>query len=116
MSMSQANPAKLPGSSAPFRARSASLQRTPSIVEPAASIVTLPEIERGPSRVSRHETIHERRESGAFSEKDEEAVEDGTYRAEEVTFPDGGLKVSSLTARLAVDRMLSLAGMAMCRW
>lgn len=100
--MSQAGPTKVPGSSAPFRARSASLQRTPSIVEPAASIVTLPEIERGPSRVSRQETIHERRESGAFSDKDEEAAEDETYRAEEVTFPDGGLKVSVSTSTSAL--------------
>lgn len=85
---------KLPTS--PYRARSASLQRQSSIVEPAASVVNLPEIERGPSRISRHETIHERRESGAFSEKDED-LEPGeaVYQAEEVTFPDGGLRVSN---------------------
>lgn len=75
----------------PYRTRSASLQRQPSIVEPAASIVTLPELERGPSRVSRQATIHERRESETFSEKDEEAGEAG-YQAEVVTFPDGGLR------------------------
>lgn len=86
---------KLPISTGPYRPRSMSLQRQPSIVEPAASIVTLPEIERGPSRISRQATIHERRESESYSEKDEEGdTAEEAYRAELASFPDGGLRVS----------------------
>ena len=86
---------KLPAG--PYRTRSVSLVRQPSIVEPAASIVTLPEIERGPSRISRQATIHERRESETYSEKDEDGEKgEGTYQAEVATFPDGGLRVSHL--------------------
>jgi hypothetical protein len=73
-----------------------SLQRQTSIVEPAASIVGLPELDRQPSKISRHAPIEERRESESYSEKDEEKVDEATYRAEEVTFPDGGLKVGHI--------------------
>lgn len=86
---------KLP--TGPYRPRSMSLQRQPSIVEPAASIVTLPEIERGPSRISRHATIHERRESESYSEKEKDVEGDAAeeaYQAQVATFPDGGLRVS----------------------
>jgi hypothetical protein len=55
-------------------------------------IVGFPEIEREPSKISRHAPIEERRESES-SEKDGEKGEE-TYVAEEVTFPDGGLRVS----------------------
>jgi hypothetical protein len=77
------------------RPRAASLQRQTSLVEPAASIVGLPEIERAPSKVSRHAPIEERRESQCSEDdnKDDEKGEE-TYVADEVTFPDGGLRVS----------------------
>jgi hypothetical protein len=75
------------------RPRAASLQRQTSLVEPAASIVGLPEIERAPSKISRHAPIEERRESQCSDDKDDEKGEE-TYVADEVTFPDGGLRVS----------------------
>jgi len=89
MSAIRHNSLKAPSSSRP---RAVSLQRQTSLVDPAASIVGLPEIEREPSKISRHAPIEERRESQS-SEKDDEKGEE-TYVAEEVTFPDGGLRVS----------------------
>jgi len=89
MSAPRRDSLKAPSSSRP---RAASLQRQTSLVEPAASIVGLPEIEREPSKISRHAPIEERRESQS-SEKDDEKAEE-PYVAAEVTFPDGGLRVS----------------------
>jgi hypothetical protein len=80
-------------------------------VEPAASIVALPEIEREPSRISRHAPIEERRESQS-SDKDEEKAEE-LYVADEVTFPDGGWRVSTALSsggKIKADRQ----GVAVC--
>jgi len=115
MSASRQNSVKGSKTGGPVRPRAMSLQRQTSIVEPAASIVGLPEIDREPSRISRHAPIEERRESESYddkAEKDTEKVDEATYRAEEVTFPDGGLKVSHLLTLCfsSSDHI----GMAMC--
>lgn len=105
MSTSRQNSVKISGPGGPVRPRAMSLQRQTSIVEPAASIVGLPELDRQPSKISRHAPIEERRESESGSdkaEKNEENTDGVAYRAEEVTFPDGGLKVSHTLAHLTL--------------
>jgi hypothetical protein len=107
--MSAARRDSLKAPSASSRPRAVSLQRQTSLIEPAASIVGLPEIEREPSKLSRHAPIEERRESQS-SEKDDEKGEE-VYVADEVTFPDGGMRVSH---PLPVGRDADGLGMAMC--